>query len=132
MRRSLAPLSVPPRLAVAIESRPPPRPEELVVSAADIDRLDVLQALLTTLNDPRASANALARDAERFPVLRARIEVRYRARMGGQQAPKLAEQIVRLGNRELEGILLELLEDVVVVGSEIAEERRNSQAPPTG
>ena len=40
--------------------------------------------------------------------------MRYRARSGGNYAPpRLSEQIGRLGNRELEGILLELLEDDV-------------------
>jgi hypothetical protein len=125
IRRSLSPSAPPPR-----ESKPPPKESELVVSEADVERIDVLQSLLTTLNDPRASATALARDVERMPVLQARIEVRYRARSGGNYAPpRLSEQIGRLGNRELEGILLELLEDVVIVGSELAETRRSSQAP---
>ncbi len=125
MRRSLAPHAVVAhgRESVAARDRPPTA-AELVVSAADVERLDVLQSILTTLNDPRASAAALARDAERFPVLAARIGARYRARVSGSHAPRLAEQIVRLGNRELEAILLELLEDVVIVGSELAEKRR--------
>ena len=112
-----------------MKSKPPPSPDELQVSAADVGRIDVLQSLLATLNDPRASAHALARDAERFPVLQARIEVRYRSRASGAQGIRLAEQIARLGNRELEGILLELLEDLVVVGSELQELRRESEAP---
>ncbi len=104
-----------------------------MVTAADFERIDVLQAILSTLNDPRASAHALARDVARFPVLEARIAVRYRGRVSGGHPVKLAEQIARLGNREIEGILLELLEDVVVVGSELAETRRASKAPaPAG
>ena len=130
MRRSLAPIVA---TAARRDSKPAPSPDELVVTAADFERIDVLQAILTTLNDPRASAHALARDVARFPVLEARIEIRYRSRVSGSQPVKLAEQIARLGNRELEGILLELLEDVVIVGSELAEIRRTSKAPaPAG
>jgi hypothetical protein len=86
---------------------------EARVSARDVERIDVLQELLLTLNDPAASAQTIARHVERYPVLRARVERRYRQRYGERALPRTSAQIVTLGNRELESVLLQLLEDVV-------------------
>jgi hypothetical protein len=96
-----------------------PTPAQLRVSASDLERLDAIQGLLTTLNDPRASAGSLARYVQESSVLSARIEDRYRQRNIGKNPPRLAEQIAILGNREIEGVLLELLEDIVALHSEL-------------
>ena len=89
------------------------------VGPSDLTRLDTLNALLTTLNDPRASAGSVARHVAGLEVLAARIEDRYLQRRGGR-APGLAEQIALLGNRELESLLLGYLEDVVSLHSDLA------------
>jgi hypothetical protein len=93
------------------------RPRRRQVDASDLDRLDVLGALLLTLNDPRASAVNVARHVRDLEVLCARIEDRFTQLQKGGSVPKLAEQIALLGNRELEIILLGLLEDVVTLHS---------------
>lgn len=88
----------------------------------------MLHALLRTLNDPRASAISVARHVEQLEVLAARIEERFIQRKGSP-APRLAEQIALLGNRELEGVLLTLLEDVVALHSELADGAEERSVP---
>lgn len=123
MRRSIEPRSLSPTRLSAAPAIDPTR-----VTAADVERLDVLQDLLTTLNDPRASASSLARNIDRSNVLKARIEALYRVRVNERSVPRLMEQIARLGNREIEGVLLELLEDVVILGSELADARKSLES----
>jgi hypothetical protein len=91
------------------------------VTARDVARLDVLQRLLTILNDPQASAGSLARHVEPSSVLAARVEARFCVRNPGRTAPSLVQQIAILGNREIEALLLELLEDIIVLHSELQE-----------
>jgi hypothetical protein len=95
---------------------PEPSPEvedRTLVVAEDVERIQVLCDLLLALNDPAASARTIAKYVEQYPVLRARIEVRYRQRCGDRALPRPASQIATLGNRELEVVLLQLLEDIV-------------------
>ena len=99
-------------------SHPAPQRDPTRVTADDLRRIDALSSLLLTLNDPRAGADQIARHANGLPTLKSRIERRFL-----QLHPKLvrhglAQQIAILGNRTLEGILLELLEDVVAFHSE--------------
>jgi len=88
-----------------------------VVTAEDLRYIGEISALLQTLNDPRASAAALARHVDKVPVLKVRIQRRYMRVFTRKTFPETAQQIALLGNRELEGVLLELLEDVVTAGS---------------
>ena len=76
-------------------SSPPPTAahRRREVDASDLDRLDVLQALLLTLNDPRASAVSIARHVQDLEVLAARIEERFLRRQGGF-APRLTGPIL--------------------------------------
>jgi hypothetical protein len=101
-------------------SAAPERLRRRNVDASDLARLDVLQALLLTLNDPRASAVSISRHVQGLEVLAARIEERFVQRQGGCP-PRLTEQIALLGNRQLEEILLGLLEDVVTLHSELLD-----------
>lgn len=95
------------------------------VDRTDLDRLDSLTALLLTLNDARASAPKVARHVAGLEVLTARVGDRFIQRKG-LPLPRLVEQIALLGNRELEGILLTFLEDIVALHSE------SDVDPPTG
>jgi hypothetical protein len=95
-----------------------PTPDPTVVREQDVERIDVLQALLLTLNDPLAGARNIAWHVARYPILGARIEARFRHLHGGRTLPGPAEQIATLGNRELEQVLLQLLEDIVTFHSE--------------
>jgi hypothetical protein len=91
------------------------------VCPADIERLDVIHALLAELNDPRASAVTIAPFIIAFPPLRARIERAFKLRRPNLRAPSVPMQIVALGNREVEAVLLELLEDLTMLRAELLE-----------
>jgi hypothetical protein len=94
------------------------------VTVEDLARIGALQSLLATLNDPRAGADVLARHIAAMPVLKARVEDRFRQHHPNFRKHGLAQQIALLGNRMLEGILLELLEDLVILHSEVEPSKR--------
>lgn len=100
---------------------PSPPHDPTVVSPADIDRLDVIHALLSELNDPRASAATIAPFVDRFPPLRARIARAFATRRPNSRAASTAAELVALGNREVEAVLLELLEDLTVLRADLLE-----------
>jgi hypothetical protein len=101
-------------------------PEATQVTVADLGRITVLQTLLKTLNDPRAGADVLARQIATIPVLRARVAQRFAQNHPNRAPPELAQQIALLGNRVLEGVLFELLEDIVMLHSEVEPSKRYS------
>ena len=111
-------------------SIPPPLRTE--VSVADLKHLDVLQQILSLLNEPAASATALARLIEAMPVLAARLAQRFASRVGTRPATVLAE-IAFLGNRDLEALLFELLCDLTDLRAEQAGiPAHGSIFPPLG
>jgi len=91
------------------------------VCPSDIERLDVIHALLAKLTDPRASAQTLAPFIEAFPPLKARIAQTFALRRPNHRATTLTAQIVGLGNRQVEAVLLELLEDLTFLRAELLE-----------
>ena len=93
------------------------------VTSADLSSIDRISALLLTFNDARAGADALARHIVKIRVLKARVEQRFVQRYPNRQLPGVAQQVALLGNRELEALLLQLLEDVVTLASELGAER---------
>ncbi|MGA2450039.1 MAG: hypothetical protein ABTD50_15270 [Polyangiaceae bacterium] len=109
-----------------VASKPPSQvvDDPARVTHADLARIDTISSLLVTLNDPRAGADALARHACDIPPLRARISQRFLRSNPGLTRHGLAQQIAILGNRVVEGILLELLEDVVALHSELQSPKR--------
>ena len=106
-------------------SGPPPADDPSRVASSDMDRLGALSALLATLNDPRAGADALSRHVGQIPVLKARVTQRFLRDHPNWTKHSLPQQIALLGNRVLEGILLELLEDIVVMHSEVERHERD-------
>lgn len=96
------------------------------VTVADLGRITVVQSILKTLNDPRAGADVLARQVAAIPVLKARVAQRFLLRHPNRVSPELSQQIALLGNRTLEGILFELLEDIVTLHSEVEPAKRYS------
>jgi hypothetical protein len=101
---------------------PPADPTRVTV--ADLDRISVVQSLLAALNDPRAGADILARHIAGIPVLKARVAQRFAQDHPNRTKHEGAQQIALLGNRVLEAILLELLEDLVTLHSEVEPAKR--------
>jgi hypothetical protein len=96
------------------------------VTVADLGRITVVQSILKTLNDPRAGADVLARQVAAIPVLKARVGRRFVQHHPNRALPELAQQIALLGNRMLESILFELLEDIIMLHSEVEPSKRYS------
>lgn len=92
-----------------------------MVIPADIDRLDVIHALLAELNDPRCSAATIAPFVEKFPPLRARVARAFAVRRPNSRGGSVAMELVALGNREMEAVLLELLEDLTILRADLME-----------
>jgi hypothetical protein len=88
------------------------------VTQADLSKIDAISSLLATLNDPRAGAATLANHVAAIPVLRVRISQRFHRMNPSLVRHTLVQQIAILGNRVVEGILFELLEDVVALHSD--------------
>lgn len=101
------------------------------ITAADLAHLAVLRETLSVLNDACASAGKIAECIERFPVLKARVQRRFHRGESLRSGASLAEHLARLGNREFEKLLLELLEDLTMLRGELDEaaERKASISP---
>lgn len=95
------------------------------VRAADLAHLQFIHETLSVLNDECAGAAAIARCIEKLPPLRARLARRYQKLHAHtfRKAPPVVEQLAHLGNRELEGVLLELLEDLTILRADLADAR---------
>ena len=96
------------------------------VTVADLGRISVVQSILKTLNDPRAGADVLARQIAAIPVLKVRVARRFVQHHPNRALPEIAQQIALLGNRMVESILFELLEDLVMLHSEVEPSKRYS------
>jgi hypothetical protein len=90
------------------------------VTIADLRSIADISSLLLSLNDPRVGADVLARHIEKIPVLKARVARQFVRRHANRTIPDIAQQIALLGNAQFETILLELLEDIVTLNSEVA------------
>jgi hypothetical protein len=96
-----------------------PAPLRTQVSVEDLRHLDVVQRLLTLLNEPAASAREVARLVDEMPVLAARLGARFAARVGDRPATSMQE-LAFLGNRDFECVLFQLLEDLTDLRAEQA------------
>jgi hypothetical protein len=96
-----------------------PAPVRTEVCVSDLRHLDVVRRILSLLNEPAASAPALARLIDDMPVLAARLGERFAAKVGSRPATVAAE-LAFLGNRHLESVLFQLLEDLTDLSAEQA------------
>ncbi len=101
-----------------------PPTDPTMVTVADLGRIGGLQKLLATLNDPRAGADVLARHVAAVPVLAARVAQCFAQHHPNRTRYELAQQIALLGNRTLESVLLALLEDIIMLHSEVEPSKR--------
>jgi hypothetical protein len=105
-------------------SLPPPLLRRTEVSVVDLKHLDVVRRILFVLDEPAASASALATLVDEMPVLAARLGDRFLEGRGIQTTTEA--ELAFAGNRQLEAVLLELLEDLTMLSAEQAG------IPPSG
>jgi len=96
-----------------------PAPLRTDVCPDDLRQLDVVRRVLALLNEPAASAGELGRLIDAMPVLAARLAERFSARTGNRACASSSE-LAFLGNRELEAVLFQLLEDLTDLSAEQA------------
>jgi hypothetical protein len=100
-----------------VKPRQEPLPTNCDVGVEDLDRLPMLHSLLGALNDEYASVRKLAMLTASIPVLTARV-VRH-ARTRSSSVDSLAAALQLIGNRGLEMVLLEFLEDLTALKADL-------------
>jgi hypothetical protein len=114
----------------------PPRPRLREhpedVAPDDLHRLDAIHALLATLNDPLASQPQIERLCAAMPVLSARLIAYGRAAWPKRKIERLADSLRLVGNRGVEVVLLQLLEDLTVLKADLDDDQEAAAAgrPP--
>lgn len=92
-------------------------PTNCEVSVDDLQRLGALHNLLAALNDPLASRRKLQMLTAFSPVLTARVVRHAQARSAAIDSLETA--LTLIGNRGLETVLLQFLEDLTVYKGEL-------------
>jgi hypothetical protein len=95
------------------------RPAACEVGPDDLKRLGALHDLLRALNDPFASKNKIETLSGAIPVLSQRIIFKARSKSPLLGIDSLGKALNAVGNRGLETVLLELLEDLTTLKSEL-------------
>jgi hypothetical protein len=86
---------------------------------ADLERLDLVKELLKLLNDPYVGPFKLSQTVANIPVFAARCRreaALYRPR---SEVEDIERALNMLGNRGIEKVLLNLLEDMTILKSEL-------------
>jgi hypothetical protein len=94
------------------------------VTPNDLKRLGQVSELLTLLNDPYIGPYKLKDCIEKLPVLAARCRREAALHRPKSEVEQIERALNVLGNRGVEKVLLELLEDMTILKSEIDD---NSQ-----
>jgi hypothetical protein len=93
--------------------------ENYKVSREDLKRLDQVSELLTLLNDPYIGPYKLKDCIEKLPVLAARCRREAALHRPKNEVEQIERALNVLGNRGIEKVLLELLEDMTILKSEL-------------
>ena len=104
----------------------PPAPEAATgddaacaVRPAHLAQLESIHELLRVLNDPKAGAPQIRPYVEKLGCLRARLERMFARRHALRKDASFNTKLALLGNRAVEQVLLEVLEDLTVLKSEL-------------
>ena len=95
-------------------------PADTKVQAKHLKDLDKIHELLRALNDPYASKNIGAL-VQRIPILAARCVSKAASRSTRIEINSLDHAITLIGNRGLETVLFDLLEDLTMFKSKMDE-----------
>jgi hypothetical protein len=112
--------STQPGAAAAAKKPAAGRADPCAVIEEDLKVLDQIHALLRALNDAYAGGARVGQLVGNVPVLAARILRRARKRNPAKANCTLPEAMTLIGNIGLESELLQLLEDLTVLSSEVS------------
>jgi hypothetical protein len=93
-------------------------PTQIKVQAKHLQELDRIHELLHALNDPYASKN-IGSLVARIPILAARCVAKAASRSSKIEINSLDHAITLIGNRGLESVLFDLLEDLTMFKSKL-------------
>ncbi|HMA95762.1 MAG TPA: hypothetical protein VKP30_23895 [Polyangiaceae bacterium] len=96
--------------------------DECKVNREDLKRLGQVKELLTLLNDPYIGSYKLTACLDALPVLTARCRREAALHRPRAEAERIDRALSVLGNRGLEKVLLEFLEDMTILRSELESE----------
>jgi hypothetical protein len=96
-----------------------PRPSDVEARAEHLVELGPIHDLLKALNDPCCSASKVNMLVAQSPLLAHRCVQALLARKPTQRSATLSQALALLGNRGLEVVLLQLLEDLTILRSEL-------------
>jgi hypothetical protein len=96
-----------------------PRPTDVEARAEHLVELGPIHDLLKALNDPCCSASKVTMLVSQIPLLAHRCVQALLARRPTQRTASLSQALALLGNRGLEAVLLQVLEDLTILRSEL-------------
>lgn len=99
------------------------QPEDLAPTREELKRLPSLHSILGALNDPDAGVPQLRRYCAELPSLRARIISEARRSVPGREVEDVGYALAVIGNRGFEVVLLEYLEALTILKSDIEDEQ---------
>lgn len=106
--------------------------DDCKVKREDLTRLEQVKELLTLLNDPYIGSFKLTACLDALPVLAARCRREAALHRPRSEVERIDRALSVLGNRGLEKVLLEFLEDMTILRSELeAEGVMEPSVPPT-
>lgn len=113
-------------------NEPAPDPPT-AVEPQDLKHLPALHGILATLNDPAAGVNQLARLCAQLPSLAGRVVIAARRVAPHHGIDHVDRALKIVGNRGLESVLMEYLEDLTILKADLEEAiqaPRQASEPP--
>jgi hypothetical protein len=101
-----------------------PVPDACRVRAEDLKLLDQVKGLLSLLNDPYVGPFKLTECVENIPVFAARCRREAALHRPRAEVEKIERAMNVLGNRGVEKVLFELLEDMTILHSELQDKKK--------
>ena len=93
--------------------------DDCKVQPADLKRLDLVRDMLQLLNDPYVGPFKLSDIVEHFPVFAARCRREAALFRPRREVENIERALNVIGNRGIEKVLLELLEDLTILKSDL-------------
>jgi len=95
------------------------RSDDCTLGPADLMRLDLVKDLLSLLNDPYVGPYKLTETISQFPAFAARCRREAALFRPREEIEDIERALNVIGNRGIEKVLLELLEDLTVLKADL-------------